>query len=839
MKKERIIKISVLTLVFILSVIGFNAYFSAQNEGATEMTKATLPTLGIRLGDYGVNPMHGYLGEVDAALLRDSITPVNAKGKITLELTDYDYDITAIYYQIYYGAASSLLEEGVLNKLSGEEVKTQDLVLKNALKEGEEYLIQFTIRLDSSRKVNYYSRLKYGTDFHYDESIAFALKLSDMMVEKKDTLNAYLETNVEMVNNNLAQVNIHSSFEAVTYAQSKPERESDTLITVKEINDDYTAIELRWLLSMNNGKGQTQYCDVVENYKVRYSPNRMYLLDYDRDMDGYYDSQILDQANNRIPLNTGLVENVTYIPSENNEKVSFVKNRQLWYYSYQDADITRVFSFQTDNLEDERNSYNQHNIHILNMDEDGNIDFIVYGYMNRGRHEGENGISLYHFTVAGSTISELAFIPTTIPYQNMEEDIQKFSYLNQDQIFYFLLDGTLYQVDTVSGEYEIKRMNLVNNTLTASSDNHIIAVQEKEDSTKNRKITLLNLENQKEVEITCDKTERIQSAGFVLTDFIYGIAKESDVSVTKGGTVLFPMEEIRIVDENGQEVKKYSKTGRYIIDTDVEGNVITLTYGKKSGNTYKESGEPEHIIYKEEDSGSSIAPEYGYDGLCYNQVYMGFPPYIYVQTIPDLRVAKEIISDNRHMINIDQGNMEVTQYLVYANGALVETCNTAYDAIQKAEEIRGLVVNNARQTIWESNIASYNQVIGLNMKKAGNASETYPACVSMIAALEGVEATLSEVKAVSDDKLEMLNAYANQSAVNLYGLTLSQVLYYVDKGTPVIAGIGGNHYVLIMSYNSTKVRYMDPLSGEEVVLSREEFEDKMKSTGNEYYSYIR
>ena len=325
MKKELIVKICVLSVVFVLSLVGFNTYYSAKNEGATEMTKATLPVLSIRLEDREVNRMHGYMGEIDAALLRDSITPIDSKGTLSLELNDYDYDITAIYYQIFYGANSSLLEEGVLNKLTEEnDRKTQDLKLENVLKEGEEYLIQFTIRLDSSRKVNFYSRLKYGTDFHYEESVDFALKLSDMMINKDDTLNAYLEPNSEMINNNLASVNIHSSFEAVTYAQAKPERQSDVSITIKEINKDYTAVELRWLLSMSNGKGQEQYCDVVENYKVRYSTTRMYLLDYDRSQEALYNSEYIDQANNRLPLGTGTNENVSYLASEDNEMICCV-----------------------------------------------------------------------------------------------------------------------------------------------------------------------------------------------------------------------------------------------------------------------------------------------------------------------------------------------------------------------------------------------------------------------------------------------------------------------------------------------------------------------------------
>ncbi len=839
MKKQRIIRGVVLTFVFFLSLVGFNAYYEAKNEGASEMTKATLPVLSIRLNDREVNQMQGYLGDIDAALLRDSITPIDSKGKITLELTDYDYDITAINYQIFYGGKDSLLEEGVLNKLSEEEErKSQDLELTSTLKEGEEYLVQFTIRLDSSRKVNYFSRLKYGTDFHYKESVDYALKLSDMMLEKNDTLNAYLEPDKEMINNNLASVTIHSSFEAVTYAQAKPKRESDVAITIKEINKDYTAVELRWTCSITNGKGQEQYCDVVENYKVRYSATRMYLLDYERSQESVYNPEYIDRANNRLPLGIGANENVAYLASKDNEKVCFVKNRQLWYYSYQATAVTKVFSFQTEGEGDSRTGHNQHDIQILAMDEEGNIDFVVYGYMNRGRHEGENGILLYHFAAEDSTITELAFMPTTIPYQNLQEDMKKFSYLNKDGVFYFLLDGTLYQVNTLTGEWEILRTNLVNNCLTASSDNHIIAIQEKENSTENKKITLLNLNTGKEVTITCEENERIQSAGFVLTDFIYGIADQSNVEITKGGTTQFPMKEIRIVDENGADVKKYSKRGNYIIDTEVKGSVITLTYGRKSGKTYKESGN-EHIRYKQEDTGSSIALEYGYDGTCYNQVYVGFPPYIYVQTVPALKVTKEIVSNDSRIVNIQQSNMEITQYLVYANGALVETCNTAYEAIKKAEEIRGLVVNNQRQTIWESNIPSYNQVIGLNMKKADRKSDTLAACISMICDMEGYEGNFDEIRLQTGSQIKTIEKYIRNGVVNLYGLALSDVLYYVGKDTPVIAGIEEGHYVLVMSYNSTKVRYMDPLSGEENVLEREAFEDKMKASGNEYYSYIK
>ena len=839
MKKTLIIKSIVFTFVFLLSLFLFNHHYSGKTEGVTEMVGATLPIVETIVDDMAVNEMHGHLGEIDAALLRDAITPVEANTKLKIAVTDFDYDITAVAYQIFYGSNAELLEEGVLNKLPEEEgKKVQELEFQSRLEEGEEYLVCYTIRLDSSRKVNYYSRLKYGVGFHYKENTQFALELSDMMLAKDDVLNRYLEPDNEIYNNNLSSVSIHSNFAAVTYGQAKPERVGDISITIKEVNSDYTVTELRFILAMKNAKGQLQYSDVVENYKIRYSANRMYLLDYSRTQEAFYNPEIIDAAKNRITLGTGTTTGVDYVTDDENEKVCFVKNRQLWYYSYQATAVTKVFSFWNEDRTDKRSGHDQHDIHILNMDEDGNIEFIVYGYMNRGRHEGQNGIALYRFLTANSSLQELAFIPSSIPYQNMKEDIKKFSYLNEQEVFFFLQDGSLYRVDTTTGEWDIQRSNLINNSLTASSDNHVIAIQEQEDSTKNRKIDIINLETGEERTVSCETDKRIQSVGFVLSDFIYGIADEADVKITNSGSVLFPMLKIHIVGEEGQGVKTYYKDGYYIIQTEVKGNVINLTYGKKTGTNDGQT-KTDNIIFKEEKAGGSISTEYGYDSICYNQVYLAFPPYIYVQTVPAFKVAKEIISDDMQVINLEEEKSQIARYLVYANGALTETYNTAAEAIAKADEIRGLVVNNERQTVWESNIASYNQVVGLNNLQVETAADTFAACVSMAAALEGRETDLYEIKQADGSKWEVLGRYTGKNGLNLYGTELDQVLYYVGKETPVIVGLGANHYVLLMSYNSSKIRYKDPMEDEDVVVTKTEFVRMMNRTGNEYYSYIK
>ena len=67
----------------------------------------------------------------------------------------------------------------------------------------------------------------------------------------------------------------------------------------------------------------------------------------------------------------------------------------------------KVFSFEGEDYRDSRNNYQKHAIQIMKMKNNGDIAFLVYGYMNRGKHEGENGISVYQYTASDQKIEEL------------------------------------------------------------------------------------------------------------------------------------------------------------------------------------------------------------------------------------------------------------------------------------------------------------------------------------------------------------------------------------------------------------------------------------------------
>ena len=136
----------------------------------------------------------------------------------------------------------------------------------------------------------------------------------------------------------------------------------------------------------------------------------MYLLNYDRHMEALFDIRNASVAKNELKLGISDDYEVPYVASADQKKLAFVRNKELWFYNLEDNDIVKVFSFVQEESDYLRDRYDQHDIRILNMDAEGNMDFIVYGYMNRGQYEGRVALVLYQYIRAENRIEELVYI---------------------------------------------------------------------------------------------------------------------------------------------------------------------------------------------------------------------------------------------------------------------------------------------------------------------------------------------------------------------------------------------------------------------------------------------
>lgn len=829
MKQNKVIQISIFGIIFLISLFIWNYMLVGKNnQGVTETQQPTFPLLSVSADGENINDLHGYQGSVDASLIRDSITPIY-DNQVKVILKNASDDISAISYKIYDTDNKTVLgnADTAFHKSKGK--NTADIQIKERLENGKTYLMELSIEQDHET-IRYFTRIIYGTSFHLKECLDFAQKFHNAALTEGNTefISQYLETAEGTTSNNLANVTLKSTQEAVSYATLKPHVESIYPATVKEISENVTSIELRYILSADNSDGTKQYYQATEYFRVRYAKDRMYLLNYERNMEAYMRYDMIDRSNNRILLGIGTAKK-QIVSKKGGKKVAFVVQDELWYYDYQKSNMYKVFSFEGEDYRDSRNNYQKHGVQIMNMKSNGDISFLVYGYMNRGKHEGQNGISVYQFSAKDQKMEELVFIPTKIQYDMMQNDIKKGAFLSDSGMFYFYLDGAVYEVDIESGKSKTLAKNITDD-MTVISDNGMLALNQSKD-----KMKIIDLSTQKTDQITCSKDEVLRPIGFVGKDFIYGIGARSQIVRKKDGSYLYPLTKVFIRSDK-KNVKEYGEDGTYITDTSIDGTTIALTHSKKSGKDYKKVNES-YIRYKDKKE-NKVVLEYGYTGTRLNQLYLGFPEDVYIQTRPNfLSVNVEETKDSTKVAFAENDNKYNDAY-VYTGGKLSGIYSNLKDAIKVAKQGGGVVVNYHQMYLWEKGIAqNYGKSSNIPMVKAKSKDETDIACILMMARADGINISYDKIKKMTGTTYDKLFKVFDKRAVNYSDCSIDDIVYAISKGRSFMAQRKNGTFVVVMSYNQTDLRYYDPLTGKSVKTNRKKLESEFKQAGSIYYGY--
>ena len=128
--------------------------------------------------------------------------------------------------------------------------------------------------------------------------------------------------------------------------------------------------------------------------------------------------------------------------SENERYIAFKVDRELWRYDEEKKTAVNVFSFRSGNDDGVRANNDRHDIKILSVSDSGDIDFVVYGYMNRGRHEGLNGIAYYQYNRSRDIITEVFFMPVTNTFEHIKSDIDVLCAKNENDMLYLLQNNS-------------------------------------------------------------------------------------------------------------------------------------------------------------------------------------------------------------------------------------------------------------------------------------------------------------------------------------------------------------------------------------------------------------
>lgn len=895
-----LVRVIVMIMVFVITIYFVNIFENRNYKNlAKEMNDAELPLAYVSYGDTLLNCMHGYTSDVDITLLRDSITPIDEQKHIEILVQNDKKYASGYSYEIRSIAGDSLVEKGDIEAAdNGSGYDELDINVRMDLKKDMEYMLVVKASSEKGLAASYYTRIVVNDDYHEAELLKAVQEFHDASfdfnaLETESVIGTYKTEYTGASTGDsfgLGHVNLANDYADIMWDGLKPTVVSDINIYIKEIDVNYAVIEMEYKASSITDQDVTSYYAVKEFYKAGYSfvevsdseaggedsygdasyeeeysytdeesqggqaeetshtEPKITMFSYDRYVDEYFDRTGIDALNNVYEIGIVSSDDLEYRYVENNKKIAFVRNGQLWMYDYDQGEITRVYSFCADDYTEDAATYDAHNINIMEFADDGNLTFSVYGYMNRGDHEGKLGIGLFTFDYSTLEVDELLFVECNVPYEAMKTETSRLTYYD-GQKFYYMMGGKVNAVDIKNRKQSYIAENLSAGDVKVSADMSVMAFGENEDQSRNTRITLMNMKTGNSYDITAGDGECLICYGFKDSDMVYGVSDIADAGVdadlesfsetkySEESRDNIPAKRLYIVGSDGSQIKEYAKDGCYLMQVDVNANLLYLTRGEKSNGKFV-AIKDDFITFKEDDSKQTIGTVHNSSITGYDRLYFTVPENIYLSYIPNLNITKEKIDDQNSSMIMTIEREKVT-YHVYDNLGLSKIYDVAGDAINYAESVAGIVVSSDGEVIYRKmESQEYNTIAaGIFHHSTGTVDASLTDCLYMVLNYQGVQVTEDEIKQYSDP-MTILNTLGKKKGINVTGLSLDMLLGYVSDGIPVISRIDDGRYVLIVSYNDEDVRYYDPVENKEIVVSREEYIDMMVVCQNESYTYV-
>lgn len=839
--KKTIIRIAVCVVVFLASALIIGSIMNQGHNNMTmEMAPATLPMITMESGGVACNELHGNTVEMDVAYQKDCITLLGEGRQANFTVDTFGREITGISTEVCSIDGSRLIENSEVTgwKANGKSFSVS-LTLKDLIDTNTQYSLTLILELEGEQKVYYYTTILWNDDVHISEILEFATdfhgKLYDKEVAKE--LTKYLEPNSKLTDNGtFHKVNIHSSFQQITWGSLEPVQEDAASIRLTQVSGNVASLLMDFVVSTGEGKNKIYY-NVEEYYRVRYTSERMYLLDYERTMTQIPDTTRM-YANDKILL--GITdENVDMMESADGNTVVFSDMGQLLSYNAATNGLTVIFSFYDKDNADRRTLYDNHGIKILDVDEGGNVKFAVYGYMNRGRHEGETGIQIISYDNSLNTIEEEVYIPYSKSYAVLKDEMEQLLYRNRQQHVYFFLENGVYDVDLENRSAEQLVSIRQDDSLQVSENHEIIVWQEGDDINHSNQLNVRNLNTGEQTVIRAEDGEAIRPLGFMGEDIIYGVARESDIRTENSGQIFYPMYKVCISNSSGDNLKEYGQDGIYIVDCAIEGNQITLSRIQRSENgSYQEILDDQIMNNVEEEPGQNKVVTADID-IYERYVQIQTKTTIDTKTIKVLN-PKEVVFEGGRELTLDAVS-EVSRYYVYNAYGVQGIYSAPGKAVKEAYDSAGVVANDRGITVWlKGNRVSRNQIMAIKEESVTDQKNSLTVCLDNILRHAGITRNTEYDLAQGKTAIQILEEnMTGVQVLDLSGCSLDAVLYYVNQDIPVLAILEDGEAVLVTGFNEFNVVIMEPSTGKLYKKGMNDATTWFAENGNHFISYMK
>ncbi len=781
------------------------------------MEQPSLPIVTVDMYGRKMNRMAGYCQDMGNAAAEDSLTILPENRVLPVYVAGRADGILGVSYEIRSLDLSRLVENTRIETWE----KTEDgilvhLPIQNLLAKERQYQLRIQLDTEQHGPVYYYTRILWTDHANVSSMIDMAADFSSKTfdAEQAKSLVRYLETSPTEDNSSLGRTGIRSSFHNLTWGNLEVQILGTVQVKLKELDGTMGCVQLDYLVSQDDENGAKEIYEVSENFTLKWNQVRTYLMDYERYLNQVFQGKRSDYAGKRILLGITNSDRIEVKRSPDQKTFAYRTNRELWTYRGEERNhrAVKVFSFRGSDLTDVRNNDPRHDIRILNVDNEGNVDFLVYGYMNRGRHEGQMGIVGYRYDVSGNALEELFFICSDQSFAALKMEVDQLAYRTSGDMLYLLVNHAIYGIDLKSRENMVVADALKQGSYCISRDGSRIAWQEGTAKYESAFLHMMNLETGEKHEIHAGSGEYVRVLGFVGDDLVYGIGRAEDLWVENGRVKSLPMHTVHIVNDRLEKETSYGKPGCLVSDVKVEESRVHLERVARSGSGCFQEMQEDTIVCNADMGPGPLADIGWYASDKKGRIYfVQLDQEIKSSRNIHLAVPKKISYGYTDVLEL-KSNYESDEVLYYAygGGRLLGITPDFYRAVELAYERMGIVTDSSHRLLWGR----------VNRRTVRILRDPQEAWKPVEDQLE-----TSGFGTVSE---------AGITALDARGCSLQQVLYFVDKGLPVIGYTGEERWVMIYGFDQYNITIFDPFTGSTYKSGLNDSTEYFRTLGNDF-----
>lgn len=842
-------------IILIAIFVGALFYFSKDIKevvfnvnNTITMEDATLPLVTLKTDDRVMNMLHGYSSNIAANKIREAVTPLGADQTFEVLFKNGYYKVKKLNYEVREFAGNKLIENSSVSVFeNSDDYKSAKIKLNASLEQEKDYAVKITLITSKSEKIYYYNRIKVSQQARVKDDIDFVMNFHKAILNKKtaESMQLYLGTPTNLDKKpNLANVSMDTSdLDTISWGNMKPTVITKVVPTVKEIYEQMALIELDYYIEAKVN-GNIERYRVTEFFRIRYGTDRMHLYNYERHMESIFDINMADAAKSQLKLGITSNTQIPYMPSVDHNKLAFVRDGALWLYDLNKNEVTRIFSFEQKKSDYIRDLYNQHDIRILDMDAEGNIDFLVYGYMNRGQYEGHVGILLYRFVKAENRIEELVYVPVEEPYQSLKENIGDLTYVSTNAVFYFNIYNSIYAYDMITQNLSVIASDVDKNQVVILPGSKVAAWQDNADLKKSTKVNIMDLDTDKIQTITAPDGYNIRLLDKIDTNIVYGFVKNNSIVSLVDGSIVAPISTVEIATANKKILKTYNKPNYFITGVSVKDNILELHRIKKTGEggSSYEAASSDYIMNQIKSENPLVGVVSRASDKDFTEYFMKLPKGFEMVTKPKVLTTVNTVISQDPTLRLPELEQKHTYYYPYVTGGIAGAFENASDAITVARNKVGVVMSNRNQLVWMRGVQAIvgeHTITGLDsMSWQVGSDQTVQKCIKLMLQHQGTDASLDKLNIQGSSAYQVLKDNSSYTPIRLTGTSLEDTLYYIAMNRPIIGMKDSSHAVLIYGYDQQNIKVIDPSTNSVRKIGLNDARQMFESAGNVFISYL-